>query len=431
VSRIQRERAIGATAVVLYRAVRGRRRTSRAIAWLLTAGVALHASIAGGQSLEGFAGNRFLEQREHFSPEGGEPIELKFLTTSEAAGQTARLVNGTHAALTLLASWFGPLRPPAMIVAGVPSHAGARSAWQPGVVTAPLRWLTPVRDQSTERELIAEIVRQYWGSPASSTNSFEEALILYTSTRATDHQLEGSNFATLRFFGGFVPFPLRSVLLSPPIGDPRPRALRFDEPEHAIDAEVLRGLRALQTLERYVGWPTMLEALMTMRTAAVTYDPRALADALSDARGADIRFLVIECFREEAIFDYAVAGLESHTGASGLVESTVTIVRQGPGLFTTRTGSGTAVMPMRIRFADGTEFRDFFDGAAPSTSLVYSAKTAATSAAIDPDVMLLLDVDRENNAIVRDAPTSPLGIRLALNWIAWLQNTMLSYTAIV
>ena len=53
------------------------------------------------------------------------------------------------------------------------------------------------------------------------------------------------------------------------------------------------------------------------------------------------------------------------------------------------------------------------------------------SAAIDPDVMLLLDVNRANNGIVHDARTAPLGVRLALNWMAWLQNAMLSYTALL
>ena len=60
-------------------------------------------------------------------------------------------------------------------------------------------------------------------------------------------------------------------------------------------------------------------------------------------------------------------------------------------------------MPVLVRFADGTEVRDYFDGAAPSSTLVYTAKSPAVSAAIDPDLMLLLDVNRANNAFVRDA----------------------------
>jgi hypothetical protein len=86
---------------------------------------------------------------------------------------------------------------------------------------------------------------------------------------------------------------------------------------------------------------------------------------------------------------------------------------------------------MRVRFADGTELRDVFDGAAPSVSRVYTAKTAAVSATVDPDVVLLLDVNRENNTIIRNAATAPLGVRLAINWMTWLQQAMLSYTAIV
>ena len=64
-------------------------------------------------------------------------------------------------------------------------------------------------------------------------------------------------------------------------------------------------------------------------------------------------------------------------------------------------------------------------------SLIYSARAAAVAATIDPDAMLLLDEDRDNNTIVRHKPVSRLGIRLALHWLAWLQNAMLSYTALV
>jgi hypothetical protein len=62
---------------------------------------------------------------------------------------------------------------------------------------------------------------------------------------------------------------------------------------------------------------------------------------------------------------------------------------------------------------------------------VYSTRSAAVSATIDPDMMLLLDVNRGNNAIVHDAPMVPIGFRLALHWMAWLQNAMLSYTALL
>src|SRR6187549_1579889 len=49
----RRRRAIGATAVVLYRAVRSRRRRALAIAWLLAGAVALTGPAAGAQSIDG------------------------------------------------------------------------------------------------------------------------------------------------------------------------------------------------------------------------------------------------------------------------------------------------------------------------------------------------------------------------------------------
>lgn len=358
-------------------------------------------------------------------------MDLRFAIAREAAGQTNRFVTTTHAALTLMCAWFGPPFNSSLGVAGVFSLPDGRLGWVPGagVVSAPVHWLTPVRDQRTERELIYQIVREYWFNNRIPS-AFESVLIAYTATRATHELLEGSNFATLTFFGGLVPFSLRSVLLSPPVADPRPRAWRFDEKSDGIgDGEVVRGVRAMQTIERYVGWPTTLQALSRVRLGD-RRDLEAFASALSDVRGTDMRFLVSECFRSEAVFDYALADLQSRPW-SGLVETTLTIVRQGTGLFTTNSGARNPSMPVRVRFADGSEFRDFFDGAAPSASLVYTAKTAAVSATVDPDVILLLDVNRANNTIVLDAPTSKLGIRLALHWMAWFQNAMLSYTALV
>lgn len=387
----------------------------------------LAAAAVSAQSVDGFPESRFFEQRESFTPDGGAPIELRFLIAREGAGQAERLVRATRAALTVMSEWFGPLPAASgvegsLTVAGVPwrSHGAPTDE---SVLIAPLRWLTPARDQSTERAVIAAMVRRYWDRGAAPT-AFEQSLIIYSGTRAMHQLLEGSNFATLRFFGGAVPFSLRSLLLSPPVAYPRPRVWGFDElgSPAATTADVRRGVRALQTVERYVGWPAMLAALSRIRESGAR-DSDRLAAALSEARGTDLRSLVAECLRADAVFDYAIDDLRSAPGNAGLIETTVTIGRRGSGRF--------PAVPVVVRFADGSEARDHVDGMAPSTTLVYSAPTAAVAATIDPDTMLVLDDDRDNNAVVRAAPTSPLGVRLAMNWMAWLQNTMLSYTALV
>jgi hypothetical protein len=414
--------------------VRSRRRPALAIAWLLAGAVALTGPAAGAQSVESLPATRFIEHQERVELGGGTSIDVRFLTARESAAQTTRVVNTTRAALAMLSAWFGS-PPPPFTVAGIPWQGQFSGASQQGRVSFPLRWLAPVRDQSAERALIGALVRQYWVGAESPDTPFKESLVIYVSTRAIHHLLEGSNFETVRFFDGHLPFPLRSVLLSPPVADPRPRVSGFEElqPQSGAVEEVRRGVTTLQTLERYVGWPTMLEAISTLPLTTQQRDAGAFASVLSEVRGTDLRALVAECLRADAVFDYAIESLQSSPGAAGMVETTVTISRRGSGRFAIGDGTGDrdASMPLLIRFADGSEARDVFDGAAPSTTLVYSTKSAAVAATVDPDAMLLLDDDRENNAIVRDAPVSRLGIRLALHWMAWLQNAMLSYTALV
>lgn len=399
-------------------------------AWLLTAGVALVAATAHAQTVGGLPASRFAEQREQFAPAGGVPIELRFLIDRELAGQTTRVVDATRAALTIMSEWFGPPPFPALTIVAANTPPGQDIEDSAGIVGVRVRWLTLVRDQATERRVIEGIVRQYWNAGSPQPGAFHRAVVAYTATRAIHQQLEGSNFATLRFFGGLVPFSLRSVLWSPPVADSRPRVVRFDESD-AIDGDLTRGLRALQTLERYVGWPTLLDALARLRVAGGPATAEAFAQILSEVRGTDLRLLIAECLRADAMFDYAVADLQSRPASSGMFETTVTIARHGTGLFATGAAERNAVMPMRVRFADGTEAREFFDGAAPSASFVYTYRAGAIAATVDPDAMLLLDIDRQNNAIVRAAPTSKLGVRLALNWMMWLQQAVLSFTAIL
>jgi hypothetical protein len=292
-------------------------------------------------------------------------------------------------------------------------------------------WPRLPRDRSYERRVIARVFHRMWERGAAPLNRFEEALAVYTGTRAIHELLEERNFEVVRFFGGLVPFPLRSVLLSPPVADPRPRVWRFDE--LPADADVLRTVRGLQTLERYVGWPAMAQALATMRAGGhSSLDADVLAATLSAVRGADLGSLVHECFRSDAVFDYAITNVQSPSSGVGLFETSLTITRLGSGIFEVAgEGDRERSMPVLVRFADGTEIRDWFDGAATSTTLVYTATSPVASAAIDPELMLLLDVNRANNSFTTTSPIRPLGVRLALSWMAWLQHTMLSYSALV
>lgn len=353
----------------------------------------------------------------------GQPVE------GFPPAQQARVTQAVRASVELLTEWLGP--PPFSTVT-VRAARTPQTPIMPGVAEVPPRWPVFERDRSLERSVIAAISRQFWWRPtgAAPPTPFENALIVYTGTRAIHHVLEGSNFDVVRFFGGVIAYPLRPVLLSPPVADPRPRVWLEELSTTGDEARVVRGLL---TLERYVGWPTMAQALAALRTTGGrTIDVENFAAVLSSARGTDLTALVQECFRGDAIFDYALDNVQSVTAANALVESSLTLLRTGTGIFAVSgQGDREQSMPILVRFGDGTELRDWFDGAAPATTLIYTAKTAVVYAAIDPELMLLLDVNRSNNTFAATRSIRPLGVRLALHWMAWLQQAMLTYSALV
>ena len=323
----------------------------------------------------------------------------------------ARALHAERTTLQLLTEWFGP------------------ATLQPVLTEVPIRWLVFERDRSLERAVIAAVTRQYWSANGMSPAPFREAVTVYTATRAIHHLLEGSNFQVIRLFGGVIPFPLRSVLLSPAVADPRPRVWQFDE--LPAGREAARLIRGLQTLERYVGWPTMAQALAATR-ANGTVDAKSFGETLAAVRGTDVAELAEACFRSDATFDYAIESVQSAPVGNGLYESTLSLRRNGSASFAVGSDEDQeSSMLILMRFADGTELRDWFDGALPATTLIYTARSPVVYAAIDPDMMLLLDANRSNNTFASESPIRPLAIQLALHWMAWLQQTMLAYSALV
>ncbi len=321
-------------------------------------------------------------------------------------------------ALALLDDWLGPLTLPQLKVIDEAWNSPLGGAWSPGIVTVRSRWIAPARDRSLERELIAGLTRQYW----TGRDPFHDSLILYTGGRAIDTLLEGSQFYSDRYIGGFLPYPLRSLSLSPPARDARPRLRRYRELDGA-DGAAHRIARALEVAERYLGWPAMQQALSAFRAegAGSLKDFVAIASA---QRGHDVSWLFDDAGREGATFDYAVGGLDSRPGAHGQFDVRLTIERRGDAVF-------ARALPVETRFADGSSIRDVWDARQPQATIDYVSASPAVAAAIDPEIILILDESRSNNVISTEPqPWNRLALKLACDWAIWLQHAMLAYSGI-
>jgi len=364
---------------------------------------------------------RYTTTTDRIERASGAPIELIVISKSTAAGGAAALIESTKRAVAMLDEWLGPLRRDRLTIVDAPWNSRLEGGAQPGVVVVRSRWLTTSRDQSLARELIAGLARDYW-IEAGAQAEFADAAAIYTAGRAIDAQLEGSQFHTERFIGGFVPFSMRSLALSPAPRDMRPRLRRYDEaawggPQAAYLA------RVIETAERDLGWASLHQALVTVRSrpGATIAD---LSSVLSEQRGYDASALFEAAGPGAGRFDYAVSELDNRPNGKQF-DVRVVIERRGDAVF-------NRSLTLETRFADGTSVRDPWDGGQVRSAMEYTSATPAVSASIDPDIILILDDARSNNTVrLSPPPDNRLAMRLSAGWAIWLQNVMLAYTSLV
>ena len=365
----------------------------------------------------------YITTRERVEGLNRPPLELTIVAKAEAAPRTPEILDSAKRALAMLDDWLGPLPIDRLTIVDVPTNRALAAATPRGIVIVRSRWLTQARDRSLEREIIAGLTRQYWlDSLTGDQDWFVDGLSMYTAGRAIDTLLQGSHFYADRFFGGFVPYALRSVSLSPAARDVRPRLRRYDELDRGTPAAE-RAARAIEVAERYLGWPAVQQALETFRQRSMHTPAEFLAIA-SEQRGTDLSWLFGDMVSDGKSFDYALSGLESRPTGGGY-DVRLTIDRRGDAVF-------ARSLPVETRFADGTSIRDRWDAAAPQSSLEYTSTVPAIAATIDPELILILDEDRSNNSITRqEPPWNRLALKLACDWAIWLQNLVVTYSGIV
>ena len=392
--------------------------------------------------------------REQFAHEGGPPVEIHFFLKPGRKELASRIVGTTMAALSRVADWYGPYHGEPVTIIDAPWDRGLTRAWHPGLMIVSSRWIEPATDMSLERALIGGIARQYWSSLRMRDEAdawFKEGVVLYSGERAINDVLEGRHFDSRRYFGGFVPYSIRSLQLSRRPADPRPRVRRFAEledmsstrwpvPGVVASAQARQAALALHTLERYIGWPALEQALHTFRVqvGSASASPADFVALVGEQRGVDLTWFFAEAYRFPARFDYGIEAFSSSRQPEGqpAFVTTLRLRRYGDAVFSgtskakTAVSAGARALAVDLSFADGSGTRAWWDGREAQLELLYESAAPALRASVDPDAMLLLDADRTNNTIVLQPSHRPLGARLVLNWMVWLQDLVLTYTSL-
>jgi hypothetical protein len=195
---------------------------------------------------------------------------------------------------------------------------------------------------------------------------------------------------------------------------------------------------ALGTLERWLGRPVFDEIVAEFVRASKGRTPQ-LADferVASNASGQHLDWFFDQAFRSSGKFDYGVEALVSEPDADGGFVTTVTARKYGEAQFTGASGNriggfdnGRGIT-LHVVFADGQDRTDWWDGRDERRTFRYRSPARAVSATIDPDRVLLLDLDRTNNSRTLTPRTADAGTRWASIYLLWLEHLLLSYASL-
>jgi hypothetical protein len=396
-----------------------------------------------------------IEIADRFEAADRSVVAVRVRVQPEHRREAARYARAAVASLGTLRQWLGPYRRPTLTVVDPPWH-GAAAADASAIVADRAPWLTSAVSMSPELATARAIARRLWAESVDTSalpEWFAAGLVEYCARRIVTPLFEGEHlgngFAMLepRYFGGFVPRFIRIRLRADADGEPLPAYRvhpRADPAAPAATALDRRSLEAktvltLTTLERWVGGPPFDAALAEFVGASRGRRP-TLADfssVLSAATGQDLSWLLQPTLAGSAVFDYAVAALHSEDAAGGGFETTVVVQRREDGRFTgaaaPRVGqfeSGRGVV-VALTFDDGSRIVDAWDGRETRRTLRYLSAARARSAEVDPERSILLDVRRTNNSVTLQPRTAAAATRWTARWLVWLQQVLLTCSALV
>jgi Peptidase family M1 domain len=386
----------------------------------------------------------YVERTAHFDgvPERGvKPVDIRLLLQPEHLSQAERHVAATRAALRWYGDWFGSYPYSYLTVIDPAWQSNADGMEYPTLFTAGTRWLTPANVTTPESVTVHEAGHQWWYGVVA-TNEFEngwmdEGLNTFSQARVID-QVFSPNYLARRFFGGFIPWVFRDIELPRATVGNRLYTYRANAKSDSQSTPTFLGFPGrvnnitydktalwLTTLERTLGWPTLHQIMSTYFERWKFRHPKpddffAVANEIS---GRDLTPFFDQVHRSSNVFDYGVDTLFATPLDRGSGSHSVVVVRR----------YGEAVLPVDVLvvFDNGEKVRERWDGQERWRQFTYDRPSRVRSAVVDPDRVLLLDVNYTNNSRTLAPRAGEAATKWSLKWLVWLQDLMLTWAFLV
>ncbi len=367
-------------------------------------------------------------------------VQMRLLLRPDHAGQESRHFDAAAATLTYYGEWFGPYPYGNITIVDPAFQSGSAGMEYPTLFTAGTRWIAPARVLTPESVTIHEAGHQWWYGLVGS-NEFEhawmdEGINQFSEARADEVGFGRTNYLARRYFGGFVPWVFRDI----PVKRHVDEGLAGYRAQAESDAEATPSFRYwpstggnityfktalwLHTLEKWLGWPTLQRAMSTYvdRWKFRHPDPGDFFQSLNEAAGRDLTPFVDQVYRGSNTFDYGVQLLTSTPAGTGHFRTTV-VVR--------RFGEATFPVDVLTTFSDGSKKTEQWDGVERRIIYRYDTKVRARSVQVDPDRVLMLDVNYTNNSRTLQPRSTEASLKWSLKWMVWLQDVLVTYAWLI
>jgi hypothetical protein len=380
----------------------------------------------------------YLERTARFEHATLPPVEMRLLIQPEHSGQADRHFEATRAALKYYGEWFGPYPYGHITIVDPAYRSGAGGMEYPTLFTAGTNWLAPAHIDDPEDVTVHEAGHQFWYGIVGN-NEFEDAWMDEGLNTFSEARVMGTwdwtTYYHQRYFGGFIPLVFKDVVLDRETFWNRLAGYRRNA---KVDAQSTPSYQYysggnvitynktalwLNTLEKWLGWPTLQRIMSTHFTRWQFKHPKPqdFFDIANEVAGRDLMPYFDQVYRSSNVFDYGIQELRS-TAEGGRFRTEVVVRRYGEAVFP---------IDVLVSFENGETITEHWNGSERWRLYLYDRASKARSAVADPGRVLLLDVNETNNSRTLQPKGPATATKWSLKWMVWLQDCLLSWSVLI
>ena len=355
-------------------------------------------------------------------------VKIRLLIEPGHMRSASRYVQALKATMDLFDRWYGPY-PYHQITVVDPPHGGDRAGGMeyPQLITGDTAWFLPQGLRLPEDVVEHEFAHQYWYGMVA-TNEFEEAWLdeginSYTEGKIMTKLYGPHAFADLA--GGTI--GMRDLERYQYRGaadkDPMARfAYRYVSFSSYGDITYGKTAMVLTTLEKVIGEDTMQRALRTYFERYRFKHPTGedFLKTVEDVSGKNLRWYLDQAVYGTRVLDYEI--MRAHSDRVDWYQENPGREKKGETVYRSyvvvhRKGDFVFPVDVLVKFDDGEQVRERWDGQDRWVRYTYEKKAKLVSAEIDPEHAVWLDKDFYNNSYTEEEVGKGARSKLSTYWL--------------